>query len=1021
MAPAAQGPSSACAGAFFSPHPYFRPRFVGAGVIELAHFSFPPLRRYATRTWRALLSPPPLRVVLYVLALEAPLILATLGALCHKLFVFGAFVSPLPATAILLNQVALAAMIFAISTLLLARGGRFRGAIAVFLHVFSALALFGIALHHGFFISTGAILDWPIIAYTWKHFAMLRPVMASEVRIPTVIAFLGVCLLPFLPIALPQTRRWWRDDGLALAHKWPYWLGCSAIVVGANLAVSLASLPDKLRPLLHNPQFSLLSGAFHAMADKESDEQAVDAHASPVQPFVVTKTSQTKDYNVVLIVLESTRAVSTTAYNPTLPTMPFLKQLADKGARVLRAYTTVPHTTKSLVPTHCGIYPKISPQYQEVSGDGLPTDCLAKILQQHGWSTAYFMSCDAEFELNRDLVRQFGFANLVSKENLTQGKFDVVNYFGYEDKILIDPVMKWVDNQRAQPFFLSFLTTTSHHPYGLPKNFVKRRFVADEKANDYLNTLKYTDEFIEQLYTGLQKRGLLDKTVFVLIGDHGEGFGEHGLYQHDEIPYEEGLHVPLVVLGPGIKPQQIDGLRQNIDVLPTVLDALGLAVIAGELPGTSVLSSAGHPLLNLATWPKEHALMQLQGQQKTIFNYERRGVEVYDLATDSSETFNLVEKGEVKKSEIDKRVAQMQAWKTAANAQYANQGKRRKFLFVSKNRPKMQHTVDLMFGDSVHCIGYDLETDKVKAGEASWLTLHFEVLKQPPKEWEMFMHVNGPNKHFIRFDHVPVEGDYPVAQWNIGEFVSDRTRVAFRDDVPSGQFELTFGFYSSKDNKRAAASGKGLIIDRDNRLLAATFTVTNPNKPYVKPIVGKMSLSKELRLKVLDAPPTGAKARTVDFASAKAQPAVRLVGVDAPDRPVSPGEEVSIRLVFQVLKPLPRYTDSFVHILGPKGRFHNASKQPLGGAYLPDEWQVGEFIDDTQTFTLPEDWPLGPSQVMLGFWNVNLDLPFQRLYVSGAGSKVDAESRAEILQLNVALPTWYQWLDLADVASATAK
>lgn len=937
------------------------------------------------------------------------------------MFLFGAFASPLACLRLLLSQIALAATVVVMSTLLLSRAGRFRGAIAVFLHVFAALALFGVALHHGFFISTGAILDWPIIAYTWKHFAMLRPVMASEVRIPTVIAFLAVWLLPLLPIALPQTRRWWRDDGLALAHKWPYWLLGLALLLGTNLALGFTALPDKLLPLLRNPQFSLLSGAFHALADKEVDELAVDAHATPVQPLVVTKTSQTKAYNIVLIVLESTRAVSTTAYNPTLPTMPFLKQLADKGARVMRAYTTVPHTTKSLVPTHCGIYPKSSPQYQEVSGDGLPTDCLAKILQQQGWSTAYFMSCDAEFELNRDLVRQFGFANLVSKENLTQGKFDVVNYFGYEDKILIDPVMKWIDGQRDHPFFLSFLTTTSHHPYGLPKNFLKRRYVADDKANDYLNTLKYTDEFIEQLYTGMQKRGLLDKTVFVLIGDHGEGFGEHGLYQHDEIPYEEALHVPLVVLGPGIKAQQIDGLRQNIDVLPTVLDALGLSVIAGELPGKSVLSSPGHALLNLATWPKEHALMQLQGQQKTIFNYERRGVEVYDLAKDPSETFNLIEKSEVTKSEVDKRVAQMIAWKTTANAQYANQGKRRKYLFIRKNRPQIQHPIDMMFGDSVHCIGYDLETDKVKAGEASWLTLHFEVLKQPPKEWEMFMHVNGPNKHFIRFDHVPVEGDYPVAQWNVGEFISDRTRVAFRDDVPSGPFELTFGFYSSKDNKRAAASGKGLIIDRDNRLLAATFAVTNPNKPYVKPILGKMSLAKDLRQHVLDAPPSEGRVRSVDFAAVKAQPAVRLVRADVPDRAIRPGEEVSLRLVFQVLKPLPRYTDSFVHILGPQGRFHNASKQPLGGAYLPDEWQVGEFIDDTQTFTLPDDWPLGQSQVMLVFWNVNLDLPFQRLFVSGAGSKVDAEARAEILTINVALPKWYQWLDLANSASPTAK
>jgi arylsulfatase A-like enzyme len=140
----------------------------------------------------------------------------------------------------------------------------------------------------------------------------------------------------------------------------------------------------------------------------------------------------------------------------------------------------------------------------------------------------------------------------------------------------------------------AIMTNVGHHPYKTPETWKKVQFpgVADERLNDYYNCLLYIDGFVQELMQGYERMGLRDNTVFVILGDHGQFFGEHGIRQVFNGLYQEGIHVPAVVYAPALPSIKgvVRGARQHIDVMPTVLELLGYETREGKLPGKSMLA-----------------------------------------------------------------------------------------------------------------------------------------------------------------------------------------------------------------------------------------------------------------------------------------------------------------------------------------------------------------------------------------------------------------------------------------------
>ena len=116
----------------------------------------------------------------------------------------------------------------------------------------------------------------------------------------------------------------------------------------------------------------------------------------------------------------------------------------------------------------------------------------------------------------------------------------------------------------------TLLTSATHHPYEAPGH--------DHLGHHerYLKLIEEQDALVADVIDILRKRGQYTNTFLVVVGDHGEGFGDKGVRQHDNNYFEEGLRVPFLLHGPGVKAESSIRNASHLDILPTVLDHLNL-------------------------------------------------------------------------------------------------------------------------------------------------------------------------------------------------------------------------------------------------------------------------------------------------------------------------------------------------------------------------------------------------------------------------------------------------------------
>jgi arylsulfatase A-like enzyme len=562
--------------------------------------------------------------------------------------------------------------------------GPLRRLVVFLFHVITILVVLVSTSAHQYLQETGTTLDYGILALWLPELKRVVPVLAGSVPLSAwmllVAAVLYAALGPWLlsraverrrgrpgrssPIEAPRTSLLVSLGLLLLA----FGFGLFSLLIGPGPAGVSKSFA---RASFVNV---VLTGVKEAIA-KENNRDAGSAVGHPAADASVAQAARTEKRNVVLIHLESTRAEAITPYNDNLETTPFLDELAKSSLLVERAYTTVPHTSKASVSVNCGIFPHLVPQVTEAGPDGIPVPCLAELLKEQGYRTVFFQSSTEDFESFRGLVANFGYEEYYPLESMDTDGFDRLDYFGYEDEIMLKPSEEWLERRGDKPFLAEYLTSVGHHDYRcIPNRYGSEDFSEDEELNRYLNCIRYQDIFLKNLIDQYKELGLYEETIFVIYGDHGEGFGEHGRYIHDDTIYEEGLRVPLIIHEPGRfqDGERVEGPSNLTDVLPTVLEMLGYEVKDGEYPGYSLL----HPLpqdrtLRFAcfhnTEDKDQCLASIKGYEKYIYHHDLPD-EFFDLSEDPLERNNLA--GE-RPEEVDERREDLLAWRSGINATYA--------------------------------------------------------------------------------------------------------------------------------------------------------------------------------------------------------------------------------------------------------------------------------------------------------------------------------------------------------------
>jgi arylsulfatase A-like enzyme/Flp pilus assembly protein TadD len=295
--------------------------------------------------------------------------------------------------------------------------------------------------------------------------------------------------------------------------------------------------------------------------------------------FLTTGGKTGEARNVLVITLDTTRADRIGAYGCKDARTPNIDRLAHEGTLLEQASGAVPVT----LPSHCTIFTGTSVLFHKVKSNGtyfLPgeVETLAEILKKQGFETAAFVSSftvDSRFGLNQ------GF-DVYDDDVETKGAGVKAYASERPAGMVVRAFSHWFEKHAQDRFFCWVHFYDPHMPYQPPEPY-RTQF----KDHPYDGEIAYMDENVGRVISLLESNKVLDNTLIVVAGDHGEAFGEHGEVGHQIFCYEENLRVPLIFrAGEGIpKGKRFPPRVQLMDITPTVLDYLGIENTALGAPG----------------------------------------------------------------------------------------------------------------------------------------------------------------------------------------------------------------------------------------------------------------------------------------------------------------------------------------------------------------------------------------------------------------------------------------------------
>ncbi|MCH9650636.1 MAG: sulfatase-like hydrolase/transferase [Deltaproteobacteria bacterium] len=332
--------------------------------------------------------------------------------------------------------------------------------------------------------------------------------------------------------------------------------------------------------------------------------------------------------SILLITLDTTRA-DALGLESGQATTPHLDALASRGVWFSRAQTTAPMTLPAHVSMLTGVYPDEHGIHENARYLGQERELLAERLKKAGYQTAAFVS-------GFPLSKQFGLARGFDHyDDLLEGEGGQGgNGAERTARETTQRALAHLESSEAGPLLLWVHYFDPHEPYSPPEPF-RSRF----SDHPYLGEIAYMDEQAGRLIEAFQSRQGSSPWRILVVGDHGEGLGEHGEVLHGNLLYQGVMRVPLILAGDGIVPGQRDHAVSTRRVFDT------LSAWAGTGSERTLLSDEPEPVLGEAMKPFlqygwQPQIMAVRDQIKVIRSGE---TEVYDLAADPAEEKNIVE------------------------------------------------------------------------------------------------------------------------------------------------------------------------------------------------------------------------------------------------------------------------------------------------------------------------------------------------------------------------------------------
>ncbi|HEO72697.1 MAG TPA: hypothetical protein ENN80_15675, partial [Candidatus Hydrogenedentes bacterium] len=397
--------------------------------------------------------------------------------------------------------------------------------------------------------------------------------------------------------------------------------------------------------------------------------------------------------NVIVIVLAALRADALSATGYLRPTTPHIDALADEGSLFERIYAPAPYTYSATWSVMTGLY-----QFQHKAlraplrpPEALPT--LPKVLEAAGVTTGCvtaspWMALEPFREGFTEFHTAFEGVDTLEQQNGSETEFQAVQdirqrIFAFLDaertrqpELVTDQVSDFLRRHHDQRFFLYAHYLQPCDPY-FPPEACKELFTIDvakavPPVAEALNALNCRETVVDRegrlhlrarydesllavdfevgrLLKTVEELGIADDTAIIVTSDHGEAFGEHGYFGHNLTVYDEMVHVPLVMRGPGIRERfgaRVDAVASTVDLFPTICGLLGIeppeGLPAAGLFGESV-SRVDDGIRACAQVMQDEKPFEAfwWPRYKLIRNAYDRRFEIFDLECDPHEQANI--------------------------------------------------------------------------------------------------------------------------------------------------------------------------------------------------------------------------------------------------------------------------------------------------------------------------------------------------------------------------------------------
>ena len=441
---------------------------------------------------------------------------------------------------------------------------------------------------------------------------------------------------------LVQTAGWllslWLVTAMGLKVRWGWVLAMLAILMlGERITYGIADLRNEGRileaiktyPFYGRTKIRTLAAKFGIQPEKRQQQLAVDSLKGrlnyPAGPVSYTPVEHPP--NIIILAAESLRWDRLSE-----KTMPNTWRLAQKGLHFTRHYSSGNGTREALFGMFYGLYGSYWSSFLYAQRSPLLMDRFQELGYQFDLRTS------AKFtypEFDRTLFAKIP-AEVLHEAKGSKAPWEM-------DRENTDALLDFLKKRDpARPFFSFFFLESTHARYTFPdsaaiaKPYLENVNYAsmsresltpqiDQLLNRYTNAAHWIDVQIGRIYSELEKQGLLDNTIVIVTGDHGEEFMEKGAWGHNSSFVQEQVRTPMVMWMPGARHRVIDEITSHLDIGTTLMQTLGAPKDASNYSlGRNLLENSNHAYIVSSDW---HSISVITPDMKYRIPYTNRGAD----------------------------------------------------------------------------------------------------------------------------------------------------------------------------------------------------------------------------------------------------------------------------------------------------------------------------------------------------------------------------------------------------------